>query len=355
MQELVLSKTSESLVQRAAYVLRVHVWLLVFVTGYMAAAIIAAEVTGRILWLPWSYLRFLGILIGALGAWGVACYTVYIVWRDRPQRPLRHVADSLATRVITLERCLGTAIATLALFFHATAFSFFKCLIPTIQPYTWDERLAAVDRQIHFGWHPWEHLQTVLTAAWMTRFIDFAYVLWLPAITVGVVCFVLTDSSSRLRMQFLLTNMLGWCLLGTILGTALASGGPCYYEHFAGGTSPYQPLMEYLTATDAVSGLKAIAIQEWLWEGLLNEETKIGYGISAMPSLHVAVPFMFVLAFWNVNRIASYCLLGFTALIMVGSVHLAWHYAIDGYVALAGVGAIWWGVGRLLARDSVFE
>jgi hypothetical protein len=40
-------------------------------------------------------------------------------------------------------------------------------------------------------------------------------------------------------------------------------------------------------------------------------------------------------------------------MILVGSVHLGWHYAIDGYAAIIGTWAIWWIVGRLLERPSV--
>ena len=34
------------------------------------------------------------------------------------------------------------------------------------------------------------------------------------------------------------------------------------------------------------------------------------------------------------------------AVLFIGSVHLGWHYAVDGYVAIVGTAAIWWAVGR---------
>jgi hypothetical protein len=40
-------------------------------------------------------------------------------------------------------------------------------------------------------------------------------------------------------------------------------------------------------------------------------------------------------------------------IVLVTSVHLAWHYAVDGYIGAAGMIAIWWVVGRIIAwRDG---
>jgi hypothetical protein len=40
----------------------------------------------------------------------------------------------------------------------------------------------------------------------------------------------------------------------------------------------------------------------------------------------------------------------FAAVIFVGSIHLGWHYAVDGYVSALAVAGIWYGVGWLLNR-----
>ena len=41
-----------------------------------------------------------------------------------------------------------------------------------------------------------------------------------------------------------------------------------------------------------------------------------------------------------------------TAVILMGSVHLAWHYAIDGYVSAAFVLSVWFGLKRLEIRRA---
>jgi PAP2 superfamily len=72
-----------------------------------------------------------------------------------------------------------------------------------------------------------------------------------------------------------------------------------------------------------------------------------------MPSMHLATSFSFVLLGFSVNRRLGTVSSVFAALIFVGSIHLGWHYAIDGYVAILGTWAIWWIVGRLLDRPLV--
>jgi hypothetical protein len=43
----------------------------------------------------------------------------------------------------------------------------------------------------------------------------------------------------------------------------------------------------------------------------------------------------------------------YAALIFVGSIHLGWHYAVDGIVGAAAAIAVWWCCGIALSKKAV--
>jgi hypothetical protein len=340
---------------RVAYVLRVHLWLMLFVAAYFFAAIVAADKSGRTLLMPWGYLQRVLIILGVLIPWGVAGYSAYLLWRFRPLHPIAFVYSELSRRLFSLERCCGALLTLTLLFLHATAFSFFKCLIPDIQQFSWDSWLASCDATFHFGSQPWEYLQPILGHPWVTRCIDFCYILWAVIIPLGIIWFAIGDCGSRLRMRVLLTSVIAWFLLGNVMAVAFSSAGPCYYQHVAGSTDPYATLMQYLGRIDEQHGTYVVGIQAWLWEGFIVRNNTLGYGISAMPSLHVGMTLLLALAASKIHPFIAGLLFVYTIIMMIGSVHLGWHYALDGYVAMVGVCVIWWVVGRMLKRDAVLK
>jgi len=71
---------------------------------------------------------------------------------------------------------------------------------------------------------------------------------------------------------------------------------------------------------------------------------------TAMPSMHVAVVTLNALMLSHINRYVGALGWLYAAIILLTSVYLGWHYAIDGYVSIAGVSGIWWICGRLPIR-----
>jgi hypothetical protein len=73
-------------------------------------------------------------------------------------------------------------------------------------------------------------------------------------------------------------------------------------------------------------------------------------GISAMPSVHVAAAVLFALVGWQVGRAMGIGFTIYALVILTGSVHLGWHYAVDGYLSAAAVLLLWAASGPLIRR-----
>ncbi len=219
-------------------------------------------------------------------------------------------------------------------------------MIHVVQPFGWDPPLSALDARVHLGHFPWRILQPALGHPPITRMLDFAYVPVLLALLVGVTVWQGWTTDTALRRRFLLTFVLAWILLGTGLAVALSSAGPCYYGRVTGLPDPYADLMAYLNGVHRATPLTALLIQDGLWQSHVGNMAGSFSEISAMPSIHVAMPTLFALAGWRASRRLGWALAAFAVVIFLGSVALGWHYAIDGYVGAAGVAAIWWLCGR---------
>jgi membrane-associated phospholipid phosphatase len=146
--------------------------------------------------------------------------------------------------------------------------------------------------------------------------------------------------------------VISWIVLGTVLATVFSSVGPCFYGLLIGGNDPYAPLMTSLHAADKVIPVWALDVQEMLWSGFKESGGAPVLGISAMPSMHVATAVLLALLGWRINRPAGIALTLFALIIMIGSVHLGWHYALDGYVGAAGAYIVWRVVGWQLSRSG---
>lgn len=278
------------------------------------------------------------------------------------RKSLRRLATwkEAAAGFFRLELLVPFLLTCIALAPFMGVFVGFKMAIPDVVPFSWDERFEQWDRLLHFGRHPWELLQPILGYPVITRLLDSVYYLWFPVVWLTMLWQLWHGSqfSSR-RSQFLIAFALTWIVLGTLAATTFSSVGPVYYHSVVGGTDPYAPLMAYLHDVDAVQPLTALWAQEVLWQSYINPSTAQIEGISAMPSLHVAMVTLLVFVGFHVNRLVGTAYLIFAVLILLGSVSLGWHYAIDGYAAVLGAWLIWLISGRIdrvwchfVSRDS---
>jgi hypothetical protein len=268
---------------------------------------------------------------------------------DRRRAPLIEEWTEYRNRHFSVHRVVGLLIACLSLAVLLSTFWAFKKVLPVFSPFVWDPSMMGLDRAVHFGTDPWALLQPILGQPAITLLLDRLYYLWFIFIPL-MIAWQGWSPNRRLRLQFLLTYALCWILLGTVLAYWLSSAGPCYYGLVEAGSDPFAPLMAYLYGVHAQVPLNALQVQEWLWSGYAGPGPF--EGISAMPSLHVALPVLYALVGFRVNRWLGVGFVIYAFLILLGSVHLGWHYAIDGYVSVLAVIAIWKLVGYFLDRET---
>jgi hypothetical protein len=228
------------------------------------------------------------------------------------------------------------------------SFTSWKLAIPSVSGFGWDETLARWDAALHFGRHPWAWLQPIVGRAWATRLIDLIYFsLWFPLV-LGVFTWQAWRPPSPHRSRFAATMLGTIIFVGTLAATVFASVGPQFYAKVTEGPDPYAPLLQHLDAISRDTPLWATRVREWLWTVHEQDAAVAAAGISAMPSVHVALAELCAIVGRRHGRFMGSLTTAFSVLTLVGSIHLGPHYAIDGYVSILIVHALWWLTGRLV-------
>ncbi|MGA0602493.1 phosphatase PAP2 family protein [Caulobacter sp. KR2-114] len=233
-----------------------------------------------------------------------------------------------------------------------SAFTSLKSGLAQLHPYTWDAAIAGWDRAI-FGQDAWRVLQPALGHPPITFALSVLYSGWHAAMLTifGGLCFSL--GRPALRLQALLALVACWALLGTWGAVALASVGPCFVGplHLP-GPDGFAEQAAYLRTANAQLPIWEFAEQSRLLNAAAAGRPVLGSGISAMPSMHIAVAFLMMLVGWRFGRRAGVAGSLYFLVIVVGSIHLGWHYFMDGVVAAAGAGLLWLAAGPV-ARWTV--
>jgi hypothetical protein len=231
------------------------------------------------------------------------------------------------------------------------SFNAFKQKLLPLAGFGADPILAAADKALFFGVDPWRLTHAIFDAQ-ATVWIDRAYHGWFVPMSLGVIaCAWMTGSSFRLRTQYLLSYICVWIGIGSVLAFLLPSAGPCFYGEFIGAHQGFAELLDRLAVAQAATGekLSSLSAQAMLINLHEGEKLVIGGGISAMPSVHNALAALFALAAFQLNRTAGIVVTAYAAFIWVGSIHLGWHYALDGLVAVPVTYGIWTMCGRVAA------
>lgn len=305
-----------------------------------------SEAYGQSYWLLITkrYLAFAGVIVTIM----LALRLIVLLAKERPASPIAAVATEVRQwfRPDVLFRVLlffGIAVFT-------ASFITVKMLLPRIHPFWFDPLAARIDRLVHLGHDPWT----------LTRFLD----LWPPVrrvieILYSPVWLLLAETfplwvsvgcrNDSLRARFFLAYLMAWIVNGVIVAGLFMSGGPVYYGRITGDSAFFSGFTaENLRYVGLL--FSAASEQEGVWFNHTHHIPGIGAGVSAFPSIHVTMVTLITLMCFSVNRTLGFVVAVYAATVVVSSVFLGWHYAIDGYFAIASTCGYWWLAGRWAPR-----
>lgn len=330
-----------------------HLPMLAILSAYAGAGFILQSVLDQdgMIHLEWCYDLYGQLNYFILG-YTVLFFSFQVLAKLRPRdgfAGLTRISKEIRERYWKWENVGGFLVVYAAIPPFLSIYSSLKQAIPIIYPFSWDEFFMKMDFFLHAGHHPWKLIQVFAGYPTITRIMDLVYTSWHAVLFTGIL-WQAWSSRRRIRAQFFISLLLLFIIGGTILATLFSSAGPCYYSAVAGSGNPYQSQILYLASIHETNILHSVEGQKLLW-WFHTEGIKMPYiGISAMPSIHVGVAVLFAILGWRANRILGFGFTAYAILIQLGSIHLGWHYAVDGYFGAILAGMIWKGSGRMAKR-----
>lgn len=306
---------------------------------------------------PWSMLSpyvFKALRVVPLLLVAAFAYQTVLAIRESPRAPVTALLARLY-RLVSDPWLVAARFAPLLLMpVVFVGFSTLKMLMPRFIPFYLDDTFAAMDRILFFGHQPWEFTHALFGSLRATLFLDFFYRFWVLLLSFAIGGFALFAPRQE-RARFFLSFTLAWFLLGFVAAWILASAGPCYSALVGAASAPeFNGLIQRLAHLTTVSdgAMNAPEWQQVLWRAHSSENYSFAMGISAMPSLHNAIAVLYALAAFRMSRLVGWFVAAFALIIFIGSIHVGWHYAVDGIVGGIAMYAIWRWVDRWCVRSG---
>jgi membrane-associated phospholipid phosphatase len=236
-------------------------------------------------------------------------------------------------------------------------FELFKQHILPARGFPLDPYVAALDRLLFAGNDAWRVTHALFGSVRGTLFFDRIYALWLPMMFIFPMVAVMAARDERVRARLLGCWIISWVLIAGLGAWIFGSAGPCYYIQLVGPNASFSELNARLAAIGAAAQKEGDVLAVLDFQALLlNQHESAGFlpagGISAMPSMHVAMATLFALGGYQIYRPLGHVMALYAVLIWIGSVHLGWHYASDGIVGAAMMVLLWLVSGKVITPLS---
>lgn len=265
-------------------------------------------------------------IVGIAGSTAIVA-RLAILARQREEHPTKRL-------IADLPMFSSFAAGVMLIALQLAVLNWAKVMLPVAVPFWADPLLANIDQAV-FGQDPWRLAHAAF--GWAAPFIDRVYISWAIVKFVTLLLLLARPESvdkARALMAYFIIMACG--ALGEYL---LSSGGPIFYGQLGFG--------DRFSQLPAESWVQSAAA--YLWHDYLIAGGDVGTGISAMPSLHVAIALWVALVIRSFVPKAAFVGFAYFALILLGSVLLGWHYAVDGIVAI-GIAKFAWTVAPRLVR-----
>jgi len=273
-----------------------------------------------------------------------------ILFREGADEPLARLGQWLSGGLVAGERPGNTFHSVVTFTPLMISFAGLKDQIPHIVPFSWDKTFTHWDRLLGLGALPWQRLQPVVGHPAITTALNFNYDLWFIVMFVCLFWQAFSAKGGLLRQQFLIAFAFAWFIGGNVLAVVFSSAGPCFYGHIF-HHDPYAAQMAYLRATSLHWPVWSVQVQDTLWQSYVTGAGAVS-GISAMPSMHVMSSVVMALLAMRISRWLAAIVWIFAGLIVIGSVALGWHYAVDS-IAGAGLALVFWHLAGAVARATL--
>lgn len=287
-----------------------------------------------------AQVSYAGLLLpyfeSSLGATAFAAAVSSFWWvvqlaRQGADRPINAVIDRLLDR----SGFLFLAIILIPVFY--ANYTAAKTAIPLTVGYDWGPFWIKAD-QLLFGADAWR-----IAARWLSapveRVFELLYtVVWGPLLLL-VPAFVSLNAPRDRAAVFYTTFFGTWFIGGFVLAYALSAAGPVFFSIAHPTLAPhFLPLREMLQQRLIHSGPVQFT-EAYLASEYGSHIATPGAGISAMPSMHIAVVTIYVIMARKTVWLVPACC--FWAAIFVFSAFSGYHYWWDGIVAVAVTVACW--------------